>query len=121
MLLKKKELLTKEITLDGEVYVVSAMTVHKRTVFESAIVEHGQSYMRELLLLYCVTVKATGLTLFSPLEFINDVRGTGEAAEKQALALVLDQIAEYPNEQLQPLVTACMEVNGLLGNDSPQS
>ena len=117
-MLKKKELLTKEVDLDGEVYLCSAMTVHKRTLFESAIVANGQSYMRELLLVFCVSSVASGLPLF-PRD--THLIGDGDEDHAKALTQLLDEIADYPSGQLEPLVTACMQVNGLLGNDSPQS
>ena len=117
-MLKKKELDTRTVTVDEAQYTVSAMTVHKRTAFEAVIVEHGQEYMREALLVFCVVIAETGVPLF-PRDYY--LEGEGEDAEKLALKKLIDDVAEYPSPQVEPLVTAAMQVNGLLGNDSPQS
>lgn len=120
-MLKKKELQTKVVAVDGVDYTCSAMTVHKRTLFESAIVNNGQEYMRELLLVFCVTITETGLPLFPRDTYLDKDAKDQDEAEKAALTQLINEIADYPGTQLELLVTTCMEVNGLLGNGSPQS
>lgn len=112
-MLKKKELLTRDVEVDGVKYTVSAMTVHKRTAFEVAMAEHGAGYTREALLAFCVSLD--GRPAFSAESFRD---GEGDAAEAKALAALFDALASYPYTQLEPLVLACMEVNDLLGNVS---
>lgn len=129
-MLKRKELLTESVTLDDQVYTVSAMTVHQRTEFEKTLLAVGNSYMRESLLIHCCSLNGapifprdTYLELgqeFFPYDGKAD-EDTINKAEKKALQALCDEIATYPYEQLEPLVMAAMRVNGLLGNGSPQS
>jgi hypothetical protein len=113
-MLKKKELLTRDVEVDGVKYIVSAMTVHKRTAFEVAMAEHGSGYTREALLAFCVET-ADHQPAFSAESFRV---GEGDAAEAKALSALFDALASYPYTQLEPLVLVCMEVNDLLGNVS---
>ena len=128
MLLKPKELQTQEVTLDGTVYTVQAMTIHKRTQFESALVHNGTEYIREAMLIFCVSV--AGVPAFNPDEFLSavDFDESGltkdqieQKTEEQAQFLLLDYLSGFPGDQLEPLVTAAQQVNGLLGNDSNPS
>lgn len=113
-MLKKKELLTREVEVDGVTFICSAMTVHKRTAFEVAMAEHGAAYTREALLAFGVST-IDHQPAFSPEAFRE---GEGDEADKKALAALFDELASYPYAQLEPLVTACMEINDLLGNAS---
>lgn len=123
-MLKKKELLTQTVTIDGEEYHVSAMTVHQRTEFETTLNSVGSTCVREALLIHCCSLN--GLPIFPRDKYLEPYDGkadedTIKKAEKKALQALCDEIGEYPSDQLEPLVTAAMKVNGLLGNDSPQS
>ena len=130
MSLKRKELETRVVPLDGVNYTVTAMTVHKRTMFEAAMVRRGATDIREAMLIFCVSVG--GFPVFNPDAYIEEVKESpgfkdrcavqgvdaDAIAEEMALDRLFDYVADYPGTQVEPLVTAALAVNGQLGNDS---
>lgn len=124
-MLKKRELSTREVTVDEQTFTVSEMTVRSRTRFEQVLARCGNSAMREALLLFCVSID--GRAAFPVTDYLDRVgnppkEAIGENAENwretEAAALLVENLAEYPASQIEPLTTAALEVNGLLGNDS---
>ena len=114
-MLKKHELDVREVNLGGETYTVSAMTVRQRSRFEALLARLGAETLREGLLIYCVTGPG-GVTPFNPSDFRKRVDPDSENPEQDALDLLIDEMSTYPATQVQPLIEAAMEINGLMGN-----
>jgi hypothetical protein len=128
-MLKPKALQTETVQLEEVTYTVSAMTVRKRTNFEAVLVRNGADRIREALLVYCVSLP-TGLPEFDAAEFLDKVEidetglGRDQLAERReaaAIDMLLDYLAAFPADQLEPLVQACQRVNDMLGNGSAPS
>lgn len=133
-MLTKKELLTETVDLDGTSYTVTAFTVRRRTAFEAQLRRTGAESLRECTLIFCSSL-ASGQPAFDSALYRavaeesdeyqeqSRLKGVDKAALLDDLAMdqLVDDLASYPETQLEPLVMACYRVNGLLGNDSSPS
>jgi hypothetical protein len=129
-MLAKRELSVESIELDGVKYTVSEMTVRTKTNFEAAVVHHGAGCIREALLVYCVSVNGQpAFPIASKLAEVDDSLAPKQAngrplsedalnawRDEQALGLLLEDLATYPAEQVEPLVALAQKVNPALGN-----
>lgn len=131
-MLKKRELSVESLELDGVTYTASEMTVRTKTNFEAALVHHGASVIREALLVFCLSIDGQpAFPLAAKLPFVDDAlaprqangRPLDDAAlaawrDEQALGLLLEDLATYPADQVEPLVSLVQRVNAQLGNVS---
>lgn len=114
-MLKKREVETETVEVDGQKFTVSEMTVRRRTRFEQILARRGTESLREAILICCVSDSA-GAAVFDPDKFRDQVSEKSEDPEGDALDLLVDDLATWSSEPLQPLIEAGLRVNKFLGN-----